>query len=81
MENITQGEISDHRDAVLIEVVAELPRRDECSVEKLLDWPDLGFKQNFTNKIHQPLYFEYMDFLRMLHYSCCAYNMSSHRDV
>ena len=81
MENITQGEISYHRDAVLIEVVAELPRRDEYSVEKLLDWPDLGFKQNFTNKIHQPLYFEYMDFLRMFHYSCCAYNMSSRRDV
>jgi len=44
MENITQGEISDYRDAVLIEVVAELSRRDEYSAEKLLDWQDLGFR-------------------------------------
>jgi len=81
MENITHGEISDYRDAVHIEVVAELSRRDEYSAEKLLDWLDLGFRQNFTDKIHQPLYFEYMAFLRMFHYNCCAYNMSSRSDV
>jgi len=57
-ENVPQRELGDHSDLVILEVVAELARRNQDDVQQLLDLRimSLGFIENLADEVYWTLH-------------------------
>ena len=58
VENVPQGELSDHDDLVILKVVAELARRNQDGVQQLLDLRimSLGLIKDLADEVYQMLH-------------------------
>ena len=83
MENVPQRQLGDHDDLVILEVVAELARRDQDGVQLLLDLriTSLGFVENLTDEVYRTLHLIGMPGLLAFDHNGCAYDARSSGDI
>jgi hypothetical protein len=82
-DDFSQRKGGNHRDRVSLEVVAELPPREDHCVEQLLDLrvARLGLGQDFADVGHRPLDRQGVPFLRSLYHDDGADHLSGCSDV
>ena len=83
MEYVTEGEGGDHLDFVRLEVVAQLPGRDEDRVEEFLHLgvAQLGLTEYFADEVDGSLYLVNMAWLVSFDDQGGADHVRSCRDV